>query len=85
MVTTGTLPSMGRRKKTDTPAGDGGKHKTPRRNLGLPEDWFLLAQRLARRDKPTPTMWWIVSLIEEAAKAAGEKELPPRPWERDDA
>lgn len=78
---------MGRRKKTDPPAGDSGsgKHKTPRRNLGLPEDWFLLAQQLARLDKPTPTMWWIVSVIEEKAKAAGIKDLPPRPWERDDA
>lgn len=74
---------MGRKKKTDT--GDSGKHKTPRRNLGMPEDWFLLAQQLARKDKPTPTLWWLIGLIEKEAVAAGVKAIPVRPWEREDS
>lgn len=85
-MTAATLPVMGKKKPDGREPGDSGRHKTPRKNLGLPEDWFNLAQRLAREGKPTPTVWWLIELIAEAAIRAGvkESELPVRPWERRD-
>lgn len=65
-----------------TSASDGGKHQTPRRMVGMPLDWFKLAQELAR-EKPTPTVWWIIGLIKREAEAAG-KPIPALPWETED-
>jgi hypothetical protein len=33
--------------------------------------------------KRMPHMWYILSLIEEAAKAEGVTDFPPRPWEEE--
>lgn len=65
---------MGRKKKTS------GEHTTPRQPVQFPADWIKLARRLAAKRKQ-PTMWFILSLIAEAAQAEGETELPPAPWE----
>lgn len=58
-----------------------GKHLTPRRNVGLPEPWFQVAQQLASKG-PTPVTWWLCQLIRREAEAAGITSLPPMPWQQ---
>jgi hypothetical protein len=62
---------------------DNDRHKKARRMVGLPSSWFVVAQKLARQ-KPTPTVWYLVELIRRDAEAAGVKDLPPFPWEDED-
>ena len=67
--------SMARKKRT------GGLHKTERRAVQFPLAWFEVAQQLARMEKPSPTIWYLVALVKEKAEAAGITNLPPLPWE----
>lgn len=72
-----TMPIMGRqRKKT------GGAHKTQRVAVQFPAAWITIARKMAST-KRMPHMWYILSLIEEAAKAEGVTDFPPRPWEEE--
>ena len=48
--------------------------------VGLPLSWFAVAQKLARQ-KPTPTVWYLIELIEKEADAAGITDLPSPTWE----
>ena len=73
------LPDMGKKKKPT-----GGPHKTERRTIQFPLAWFQVAQRLAKMDKPSPTVWYLVALVKEKAEAAGLNDLPPLPWEVED-
>jgi hypothetical protein len=68
------MQCMGRKKKT------GGEHKTPRRAVQFPADWFLVAQEIAARG-PTPVMWYLIDLIRKDAEAKGAKNLPGLPWQ----
>lgn len=83
MTAHGTLHRMAKKKGVAGDKGDGGKHQTPRRTVALPLKWFEIAQKLARQ-KPAPTVWWLVELIKREAEAAGIKDLPPPPWETED-
>ena len=77
MLAVATIPRMGKKKRT------GGLHKTERRAVQFPLAWFKVAQRLAK-EKPSPTIWYLVSLVKEKAEAAGLTDLPPLPWESED-
>jgi len=57
-----------------------GVYKTPRQAVQLPAAWVQVARRLAAKT-PTPTTWYLVTLIRDAAIAAGETNLPPLFWE----
>jgi hypothetical protein len=78
---------MGKKKRGEAEAGSkGGRHKTARKMIGLPEPWFDVAAALAKQDqeRPMPVVWYLVKLIERAAKDGGISELPPPPWETDE-
>lgn len=76
-----TLSPMGRKRKSDTPADKkSGEHKKPRQMVGIPKDWYKVAQSIARK-RPTPTLWWIIALIKSEAEKEGISDLPPTPWE----
>lgn len=72
-----TIPRMGKKKPS------GGKNKTPRTPVQFPTDWLKVARRGAKR-KEQPTLWYLISLIEKDAKAAGDIDLPLLPWDRPD-
>ena len=74
---TGTLPVMGKKKPKS------GKNKTPRTPVQMPTTWLTIARERARAAKQ-PTLWYLISLIEKDATAAGVTDLPPLPWERND-
>ena len=78
MTAVATIPRMGKKKRP------GGQHKTQRRAVQFPLAWFKVAQELARKEKPSPTIWFLVSLVKEKAEAAGLTDLPPLPWESED-
>ncbi len=58
----------------------GGKHKTERRNLPLPEPWMVLAEELAAESQQ-PTGWFVIKLLKAAAETAG-KPAPVPPWDK---
>jgi hypothetical protein len=74
MIRAATLPRMAKRKS--------GEHKTPRRPIQFPMDWFEVAQQLAAK-RPTPTVWYLVQLVKADAEAQGIKKLPKTPWEKE--
>lgn len=83
-----TIDRMGRNRKAPDPdqpkKPTGGQHKTPRVSVQFPKDWLKVARELARK-RPTPTVWWLVELIKREAEAAKMADLPPGPWDREDA
>lgn len=87
MSAIGTLPGMGRKKlPAESPSAkkpSGGKNVTPRTPVQIPDAWLLVARKLAQR-APQPTVWYLISLIQKDAIAAGVSDLPKPPWERDD-
>lgn len=58
----------------------GGEHKTPRKAVQLPEEWYDVARRRAG-ERAQPVMWYLIGLIEADAKSAGEKDIPAPPWQ----
>jgi len=71
-----TLAHMGRKRK------DGSGHVTPRRPIQFPAAWYAVAQKMAVA-RQQPTTWFLVALVEKAAREQGIKELPALPWEED--
>ena len=69
----GTTARMGKKKPT------GGKHKTPRVNVGVPGEWHAVMRKLAAAGKQ-PVLWFLIDLTAKAAAEAG-MEHPPFPWE----
>lgn len=87
MTADATLPRMGKKKKDASATGksDTDRHQKARRMVGLPLQWFEVAQKLARqKSPPSPTVWWLCDLIRREAEAAGMTDLPPPPWETED-
>lgn len=64
---------MGKKKPT------GGAHKTPRKPVQVPEEWLVLARKLANIHRQ-PTLWFLLSLVADAADKEGI-ERPRLPWE----
>lgn len=56
----------------------GGKHLTPRKAIQMPEDWYAVARKRAN-ERAQPVMWYLITLIEADAKAAGDA-VPKLPW-----
>lgn len=56
-----------------------GQHKTKRKAVQIPVEWFLVAQESAAQG-PTPVNWYVIELIRKDAEARGRKDLPPLPW-----
>jgi hypothetical protein len=69
---------MGKKKPT------GGKHKTERVNVGMPEPWHAVARKLAAK-RQQPVLYTLIALLEREAKEQGIGGLPVPPWEADDA
>jgi hypothetical protein len=63
----------------ETPKPTGGRHKTPRRAVQLPADWYTIIEQLAHATK-TPVTWWVIDVAREQALARGWTALPPVPW-----
>lgn len=69
------------------PSGDAnvakvsGRNKTPRKAVMIPSDWVEVAKRMAAKRGPSPTVWYLVKLIEADARAAGETTFPRYPWD----
>lgn len=61
----------------------GGKHKTERVAILIPEEWDKIAQRLATEAKQ-PKMWHIIDLLKREAEEKGITDLPPVPWDKDE-
>lgn len=64
-------------KKPKKPTG--GKHKTPRKPMFLPEEWDVVARDLAGEDE-MPKLWYVIKLLKSAAEAKGRTNLPRPPW-----
>jgi hypothetical protein len=60
----------------------GGKHKTPRKPVQLPETWIAVARKMAAKNRQ-PMMWYIVSKIAEDAEKEGVT-LPQFPWDEEE-
>lgn len=73
-----TLSVMAKNKKPT-----GGKHKTPRRNVGVPEDWHAILRRCSAARKST-VVFTLIDLIAKEAEAQSITQLPPFPWEDGD-
>ncbi len=67
-----TIKGMGRKRKTDG-------HATPRQPVQIPVPWVKLTRSLAAKQKQ-PLLWYLLSLVADAAEAA-DMEHPPLPWE----
>lgn len=69
-----TLTFMAKRPKKS------GKNVSPRQGIQFPKAWYEVAQKmaLARRQ---PTTWFLVGLVEEAAKKDNITDLPILPWD----
>lgn len=72
------IPRMAKQKPT------GGKHKTPRTNVGMPEQWHAVARKLAAKTKQ-PVTYLLIALLEREAKEQGITDLPQPPWEAEDS
>ena len=59
-----------------------GKHKTRRVSVQLPEPWLKAAREQAAKG-PTPTVWYLVSLIKRDLEQSGRTDIPVAPWEED--
>lgn len=70
-----TLDRMAKKKPS------GGKNKTPRTPVQMPDDWLGIA-RLRARSGQKPTLWYLIALIQQDAAQAGITDLPAPPWER---
>jgi hypothetical protein len=57
----------------------GGDHVTPRKPIQMPTDWYLLANKLASKNRQ-PTLWYLLARIAENADALG-LDRPALPWE----
>lgn len=69
-----TIPGMAKKKPS------GGKHKTARVNVGVPEPWHALARRLAAK-RQQPVIYLLISLLKSEAEEEGMSEIPVPPWE----
>ncbi len=61
------------RKKTS------GKHKVPRQPVQFPKDWLRVARMMAA-ERRQPVQWFLLSLVEEKAKAEGKDVPEHAPW-----
>jgi hypothetical protein len=59
------------------------KRKTPRVNVGVPEDWHAVARRLASK-RHQPVIYVLIDLLKAEAEKQGLEELPSAPWEDED-
>jgi len=73
--TLATLEDMAQRKKPT-----GGKHKTHRINVGVPEDWHAVMRRLAAK-RQQPVLYMLISLVSQEAERVQLGDLPSTPWE----
>jgi len=59
----------------------GGQHKTQRQPVQIPVEWISVARKAALK-KQQPLMWYLVSLLGDAAEKEG-LDLPRFPWEEE--
>jgi hypothetical protein len=69
-----TLEDMAKPKKPT-----GGKHKTHRINVGIPEDWHAVLRRIAAK-RQQPVVYAIIALAQLEAERL-EIDTPQTPWE----
>lgn len=62
----------------------GGRHKTPRVNVGVPEVWHAVLRRIAAK-RQQPVLYAIISLVQQEAERLGLGGIPPPPWGDDKA
>lgn len=58
----------------------GGKHKTARVNVGMPEPWHAVARKLAAK-RQQPVTYLLIALLKAEAEKQGVQEVPVPPWE----
>lgn len=71
------IPAMGKKKPT------GGKHKTERISVGVPERWHAVARKLAAK-RQQPVLYLLIALLKDEAEKQGIPDLPQPPWEAED-
>jgi hypothetical protein len=60
----------------------GGKHKTPRINVGVPEEWHAVLRKLAAK-RQQPVLYTLISLVEQEATKVGIEDVPSPPWDEE--
>lgn len=71
------IPDMAKKKPT------GGKHKTHRVNVGVPEEWHAVMRRLAAK-RQQPVTYLLIALVKQEAEAQGITDVPVPPWDAED-
>lgn len=61
----------------------GGKHATPRTNIGVPDDWHHVLRRIAAKRQQT-LVYALIALLRQEAERLDVLDLPPAPWEIDE-
>lgn len=72
----GTLDRMAT-DKNKKPTG--GKHTTPRQNIGVPGEWHAVMRQLAAKQKML-VLWYMLDLVAQKADELGV-DRPALPWE----
>lgn len=71
------LTGMAKQKKPT-----GGKHKTTRINVGVPEDWHAVMRKIAAK-RQQPLVYALIAVVKQEAERLEIEGLPPPPWEED--
>ncbi len=53
--------------------------KTARITVGLPEDWYAIARRIATKRKQ-PVLYFLITALQAAFEDEGITSFPPAPW-----
>ncbi len=57
-----------------------GKHKTERKPMQMPMDWYATIRRQAAKTA-TPALWYLIRLVKADCEKDGVTDLPSVPWE----
>lgn len=71
---------MAKSNRDEKPRRTGGKNKTPRVNVGIPENWHAVARKVAAK-RQQPVVYAIIALLQQEAERLQIEALPPTPWE----
>ncbi len=74
----GVVKTDGMAKSPKKPVG--GKHVTPRVNMGIPEPWHAIMRRIAAK-KRQPAIYVLIEMLAAEAPKHGITDLPSAPWE----
>ncbi|MDB5313481.1 MAG: hypothetical protein JWO38_7683 [Gemmataceae bacterium] len=64
-------------------SNSGGKNKTPRVNVGVPEAWHAVIRRVAAK-RQQPILFTLISLVIQEAERLELTDLPPAPWDEEE-